>query len=264
MTSTLLKYRGRGLTSRQDVTVTVQKGKSGSGITFSIANPNKEGEFVTVAARAENVVNTMRNVVLGKEGVRLCIVEHFMAAAALWGLNDLSVEVCGPEMPLGDGSANFWLDLFRRAGLEREVQTADIELPEPIILNKKDRSLIALPDEKFSITYMMDWDHPRIGKRWQTWDASMDPSQIADARTFGPLKEHEVLGLQNDVVSLTHDGFTFALRYEDEPVRHKLLDLLGDLALSGVNPLRFKARFISIKGGHELDVALAKKLSALV
>lgn len=70
-----------------------------------------------------------------------------------------------------------------------------------------------------------------------------------------------MLGLENDVVSLTADGFTQPLRFEDEPVRHKLLDLVGDLALSGVNPLKFKAKFISIKGGHELDVEMAKRLA---
>ena len=73
-----------------------------------------------------------------------------------------------------------------------------------------------------------------------------------------------MLGLTKDVVSLTEDGFSYPLRFEDEPVRHKLLDLIGDLALIGVNPLRLNARILSIKGGHELDVQLAKKLSAIL
>ena len=82
-----------------------------------------------------------------------------------------------------------------------------------------------VPDVSFSVTYLMDWKHPQIGKRWQTWNLSMPASEIADARTFGSLKEHEMLGLVDDVVSLTSDGFTDKLRFEDEPVRHKLLDL---------------------------------------
>jgi len=263
VTGTLLHYRGLGLTSRKDVEVKVERTQPGSGIVFFIPKTANPDELVRVPSRAENVVNTLRNVVLGKDGTRLCIVEHFLAAAALWGLDDLDVTVRGPEMPLGDGSANFWIDLFRRASLERSLPASTIDLKEPIILSKQDRLLMAIPDDRFSINYMMDWNHPKIGKKWQAWDASMDPAAIADARTFGWLKEHEMLGLQNDVVSLTTDGFTHELRFDDEPVRHKLLDLLGDLTLSGVNPIRFKARFISIKGGHELDVEMAKRLTAL-
>jgi len=208
-------------------------------------------------------VNTFRNVVLGKGAARLCIVEHFLAAASLWGLDDLKVHVDGPEMPLGDGSANFWIELFQKAGLARKKHEASIAITEPIIVSNKDRSLMAIPDERFSISYLMDWEHPKIGKRWQTWDTEKPVEDIAHARTFGWLKDHQMLGLQDDVVSLTEDGFTHDLRFEDEPVRHKLLDLLGDLALAGVNPTKFKARFVSIKGGHELDVQMAKKLESL-
>jgi UDP-3-O-[3-hydroxymyristoyl] N-acetylglucosamine deacetylase len=73
-----------------------------------------------------------------------------------------------------------------------------------------------------------------------------------------------MLGLDKDVVSMTEDGFTMDLRFQDEPVRHKLLDLVGDLMLMGTNPLKLKARFISIKGGHEMDVDMARRLQALV
>jgi UDP-3-O-[3-hydroxymyristoyl] N-acetylglucosamine deacetylase len=194
----------------------------------------------------------------------LCIVEHFLAATTLLGLTDLDVAVGGPEMPLGDGSAQLWLDLFKENGFQPSAQESTVELAEPIILQKSDRVLMALPDTKFSISYMMDWKHPKIGKRWQSWDASMDISEIGSARTFGWLKDHEALGLQNDVVSLTHDDFTLPLRFEDEPVRHKLLDLIGDLALCGINPICFKAKFISIKGGHDIDVDMAKRLAALL
>jgi UDP-3-O-acyl-N-acetylglucosamine deacetylase len=110
---------------------------------------------------------------------------------------------------------------------------------------------------------MMDWNHPLIGKCWQSWASGQDPHQIADARTFGSLQEHTMLGITDESVSLTSDGFSKELRWKDEPVRHKLLDLVGDLVLAGVNPQRWKARFISIKGGHEMDVEMSKRLSAL-
>ncbi len=260
---TVASFSGRGLTSKQEIQVDVKLGPINSGITFHVLAP-KTNSYVEIGATAANVVNTLRNVVLGKEGTRLCIVEHFLAAATLWGLDDLNVTVAGPEMPLGDGSAQIWTDLFEKAGIERKTPASTIELKEPIILTKGDRSLLALPDNKFSVHYMMDWNHPRIGKRWQSWDPSRNVTEITTARTFGWLKDHQMLGLEDDVISLTEDGFTQPLRFEDEPVRHKLLDLVGDLALCGINPIKVKAKFISILGGHEIDVEMAKRLAAVL
>jgi len=260
---TIASFSGRGLTSKQAIQVDLKAAPKNSGITFKVLS-TKTNSYVEIGANASNVVNTLRNVVLGKDGTRLCIVEHFLAAATLWGLEDLDVTVAGPEMPLGDGSAHIWTDLFEKAGIKRNTPASTIDLKEPIVLTKGDRSLLALPDTKFSVHYMMDWNHPRIGKRWQSWDVTQDPSEITIARTFGMLKDHQMLGLENDVISLTEDGFTMPLHFEDEPVRHKLLDLVGDLALCGINPLKIKAKFISIKGGHEIDVEMAKRLSAVL
>lgn len=250
---------GKGITSQQDVTVEVTLLAPGSGIKFSL-KAIKDSDWTTIPATSQYVVNTMRNVTLGKGSTRLCIVEHFLAAASIWGLSDLICRVSGVEMPLGDGSANLWIALFQQAGIPRQKVACDIELPEPICISKNGRTVLAVPDESFSATYLMDWSHPLIGKRWTNWDPGMDVSEIADARTFGSLKEHQLLGLDKDVVSFTPDGFTHELRFEDEPVRHKLLDFIGDLTLCGINPLRLKARFLSIKAGHELDVVFAEKL----
>lgn len=261
-----VEYKGRGATSKKEITVVIESGLPGSGINFSVLDARAEanGAYVAIPARAASVVNTLRNVVLGKDSVRLCIVEHVLCAVAIWGLEDVLITVDGPELPLGDGSANFFIELFKSAGIERCVPVADIELTETITVGTGDRMILAVPDTKFSLTYLMDWDHPKIGRKWQTFDASKAPEEIATARTFASLKEHQMLGLADDSVSLTEDGFTKPLHFEDEPVRHKLLDLLGDLTLIGVNPMRVKAKFISIKGGHELDVQLARKIEPLV
>lgn len=261
-----VEYKGRGATSKKDIAVVIESGPPGSGINFSVLDAREQANsaYVTFPARVASVVNTMRNVTLGKDGVRLCIVEHILCAVAIWGLEDVLITVDGPELPLGDGSANFFIELFRSAGVERRVPEADIELTETVTVGSGDRMLLAVPDSKFSLTYLMDWDHPKIGRKWQTFDASREPEEIATARTFASLKEHQMLGLADDSVSLTDDGFTKPLHFDDEPVRHKLLDLLGDLTLIGVNPMRIKAKFISIKGGHEMDVQLARKLEPLV
>lgn len=261
--STTLKYVGRGVTSQKDVQVTIEKAGPGSGILFRIPDRGDSSAKIEIPALTSSVVNTLRNVTLGVESNRLCIVEHFLAAAALFGLDDLIVDIDGMEFPLGDGSAKFWLDLFEEASWQPTKPTSDLTLSEPIVVKRGDRVLMAIPDDSFSLNYMMDWDHPLIGKRWQSWSASSSIREIGDARTFGGQKEHQLLGIVGQVVSMTPEGFDEPLRWSDEPVRHKLLDLLGDLYLAGVNPMRWKARFISIKGGHEMDVEMARKLNEI-
>ncbi len=253
---------GRGITSRQDIRVEVVPQSAGHGIIFELATA--DGGKVLIPATADHVVNTLRNVVIGVGPTRLCIVEHFMCAASIWGLDDILVKVDGPEMPLGDGSARLWKKMFVDAGWDPKPVTATRELPEPIMCKKGDRVLMAVPDDSFSVTYLMDWNHPAIGKCWQTWTPDQSLEEIIDPRTFGSMQEHQLLGIADEVVSLTADGFTQPLRWPNEPVRHKLLDVVGDLALAGVNPLSWKARFISIKGGHEMDVDMAKRLAAFV
>jgi UDP-3-O-[3-hydroxymyristoyl] N-acetylglucosamine deacetylase len=272
----LKSYSGRGITSRQDIGVTLYEAEPGTGIVFVIKNGEakngdvKSGDAIAgedkilLPAKAEYVVNTLRNVVLGQGRSRLCLVEHILCAVALSNIDDLYIEVAGPEVPLGNGSGDLWMELFESAGLCHPLPEATIELKQPIIINRKERSLIALPDETFSVTYLMDYKHPKIGKIWRSWTTADGTADILNARTFGSLAEHKMLGLEELVVSMTEDGFTMDLRFEDEPVRHKLLDLVGDLMLCGVNPLKIKARFISIKGGHEMDVEMAKQLARAI
>jgi UDP-3-O-[3-hydroxymyristoyl] N-acetylglucosamine deacetylase len=260
----LFSYSGRGLSSRAAIAVAVYQSPKGSGITFSIPNPKADPASsdarVLIPACADYVVNTLRNTVLGQGSARLCIVEHFLAAAALWGCEDLFVQVDGAEMPLVDGSARFWMELFENSPIARKLPEPSVVLKETVSVQEGDRQLIAIPADKLTLSYLLDLPHPMIGKRWRSWNIDEHYAEIAHARTFGSSKENELVGVQDDVVSLTESGFTKPLIYEDEPVRHKLLDLLGDLVLVGLNPLKLKAHVISIKGGHKLDVELAKRL----
>jgi UDP-3-O-[3-hydroxymyristoyl] N-acetylglucosamine deacetylase len=258
----LFSYKGKGHTSAQEITVEMYSHKMGSGITFLL--PHK-GALVELSATASNVVNTLRNVVIGLGRARLCIVEHFLCACALWGIDDVLVLVDGPEVPLADGSSQIWIELFEQAGIVRKTPAqSDLSLPHLLEVASGDRTILAIPAPAFSATYMMDWDHPKIGRVWKTWDLTQPIEDIYRARTFGTMAEQAMLGLACDVVCLTEEGFSQPLRFNDEPVRHKLLDLIGDLMLCGINPLRLKARFISIKGGHELDVQMARQISQVL
>ncbi len=255
----IASFIGPGVTSKKEINVQLFKAEPGAGIVFAIPD-SQSGKPLLLPATADNVVNTLRNVVIGQGKSRLCLVEHILCAIALSNVDDLIVAVDGPEVPLGNGSGDLWLTMLQDANLVNPLPEATIGLSEPITINRKDRSLMVVPDEKFSVTYLMDWNHPKIGRVWRTWTTADGIADILDARTFGSLAEHKMLGLEKDVVSLTEDGFTMDLRFDDEPVRHKLLDLIGDLMLCGVNPLKIRGRFISVKGGHEMDVELAKKL----
>lgn len=265
----LAQFVGRGITSKKDITVKVFESKPGSGVIFALQagggaalseSETTNGSVIELPASVESVVNTLRNVTIGRGKMRVCIVEHFLCAVALSGLNDLYVEIDGPELPLGNGSSDFWMELFASAGIARPVPQSTLELSAPITITGKDRVLMAVPDESFSVTYLMDYNHPKIGRTWRTWTPSDSVADIATARTFSTMAEHKLLGLVGEVVSMTDDGFDMPLRFDDEPVRHKLLDLIGDLMLTGINPLSIKARFISVKGGHEMDVEMARRL----
>lgn len=267
----LARFVGRGLTSKKEITVKVFESQPGTGVIFALpphasvgagtaSGDNTDDSFVELPASVDSVVNTLRNVTIGRGKLRVSIVEHFLCAVALSGLNDLYVEIDGPELPLGNGSSDFWMELFAGAGIARTLPEATLELAAPITITRKDRVLMAVPAESFSVTYLMDYNHPEIGRIWRTWTPSDSVADISTARTFGSLTEHKLLGLVGEVVSMTDDGFDMPLRFDDEPVRHKLLDLIGDLMLTGINPLSIKARFISIKGGHEMDVEMARAL----
>ena len=261
---------GMGLTSRQAVKVNLYKRQPGEGLAFILVPNGMEAEAesgnserLVVKAHVDSVISTTRNTALGEGKIRVCFVEHILCALALCNVDDLYIEVLGPELPMGNGSCDLWFDLLAESGLSQPLPEPDLKLDAPIILRHKDRILMALPSDKFSVTYLLEMDHPKIGRIWRTWKHGDDLEAVTTARTFGSLMEHQLLGFDKDVVSFTKDDFTMPLQTPDEPVRHKLLDMIGDLMLCGVNPLRIKADFISIKGGHAIDVEMAGKLSAI-
>ncbi len=255
-----LYFSGIGLTSKANIKIEIKPGVS--GIRFILKDVDSISS--PISAQSSNVVNTLRNVVIGSGKFRLCLVEHLLAAIGLFGLDKLDIIVDGPELPIGDGSARLWVDLFKQHNLAPIPIEADIELTEPIIIKNKNSYLMAIPDDKFSLNYIMDWDHPLIGKRWQEFNSLSKIEDIALARTFGNELDHKLMGSCENLVTLTKTGFNKDLIYEDEPVRHKLLDLFGDLMLSSLNPKRFKAKFISFKGGHSIDVMMASRLEELI
>ncbi len=252
-----LSLEADGIISRNKVKTRIQKNQ-GQGIRFILASAT------TVEAHIKNLSSTQRNTVLAKNDEYVCLCEHFLAACALCNLTDIDLFISENELPFADGSAMCWLELFERAGLLSEVAETKFKIQERVLICDEldsSRFVELLPAESFSVTYNLDWKHPLINQQSYTWKLSDDINAIAKARTFSSESENQILGLSGWVIGLTEEGFTQELHFADEPARHKALDLVGDMMLSGVNPLTVGMQVISHKGGHELNSKVAKYLA---
>jgi len=263
--STSIQVSGNGLLTNLPVNVTIEAAPEGHGIVFW-----RDGE--PIPARLESIVDTNRGVTLASAGGKtLSIVEHFLCACAASDLTNLKVTVEGaPEMPLMDGSAQDWVDALQPLASTKNL-ACDIDLPMAVFERLDDMSCVyAIPANHLKITYAVDYPHPKLEKRFVRWDSKIDClSQILHARTYGFVKELPFLQAQGmamgvtpeNTVGLTEDGeYLSDLRMDDEPLYHKMLDLLGDLMLTGINPRRLKAHIFAINAGHGAHAAFAKKL----
>ena len=257
---------GIGVITGKIVEVSISPAEPGHGIVFYIDGKSP------IPAHLASVAHLDRGVTLAnREGKTLSIVEHFLCAAALAGLSDLKVSVSGaPEMPILDGSAQDWLKLFARH--------FEVQRPKPSLAlrgavfyrHSDDIVLYALPDTHFKLSYSVDFDHPDLNGRWVRWDSQLDnPALISTACTFGYVSELPALqlrglalgaNLENSLGLIEAGGYSRALRHDDEPIYHKALDLIGDLSLSGINPLSLKAHVFAINAGHGSHVPFAKRL----
>jgi UDP-3-O-[3-hydroxymyristoyl] N-acetylglucosamine deacetylase len=225
-----------------------------------------------IPARVSSATTFDYATTLSSDGISIGTVEHLLSAAAGEGLDNCLIEIDGPEVPILDGSALPFVRLFHAAGFERQsAPVHPLALDREVVVERDDRSIRYSPDgDALVISYEIDFPHPYVGKQSLTWIARPTDyaARIAPARTFGFLREVEQLrarglarggSLQNAVVLDDEGILSGPLRFRDEFVRHKVLDLLGDLALLG-RPLvgRIHAR----KAGHALHVEFARALEA--
>ncbi|MGB3516031.1 MAG: UDP-3-O-acyl-N-acetylglucosamine deacetylase [Elainellaceae cyanobacterium] len=200
-------------------------------------------------------------------------VEHLLAALAGLGVDNLSIEIDGPEVPLLDGSALEWVEAIAQAGLVRQDSPRPrYVLDEPLWVQEGDAFVVAMPAPELRFTYGIDFDLEAIGNQWQSWSPSQHPFQsaIAPARTFGLADQIEQLqraglikggSLDNALVCGTQGWINPPLRFSNEPVRHKLLDLVGDISLIGLFP---QAHITAYKASHRLHTAFAHQLSSRI
>ena len=207
---------------------------------------------------------------LSADGISIGTVEHALSAAAGEGLDNCRIEIDGPEVPILDGSAMPFVRLFHAAGFERQsAPLRPFALERFVSVERGDRSVEYFPDGSgLTISYEIDFPHPAVGHQQLT--VAIRPEEystrVAPARTFGFAKDVEALrsrglargGSLSNAVVLDETGLASGpLRFRDEFVRHKILDLLGDLALLG-RPLR--GRIHARKAGHALHIEFARAL----
>jgi len=220
----------------------------------------------TVLANIDNVVSTEHCTVIGNGTAKIMLIEHFMAACAICGIDSLDVYLSHFELPVLDGAAKEWVKAFKTAGVENADNTI-YTLKEPVSYINGKTHLVVIPDKELNLSYGVNYNHPDLKNRW----VALNPEnidEIINARTFGYLKELEMLqkagygrGANIDnTVGLTDDGYTTKLNSEFEPAKHKILDLIGDFYLAGCNVLNFKANIIVKEAGHTVHTKVAKLL----
>ncbi len=204
------------------------------------------------------------------ENARVRTVEHLLAALAGSGVDDARIEVDGPEIPLMDGSAKNWVEAIQEVGIVTEGESpSSFILQEPISVYQGDAFVTALPAPTIRFTYGIDFPLSAIGNQWYSWtpDKENFAEAIAPARTFGLAHQVDQLrqaglikggSLENALVCDESGWLNPPLRFSNEPARHKLLDLVGDLSLLGKIPV---AHFLAYKASHNLHIQLAKKLA---
>ncbi|HEX7241592.1 MAG TPA: bifunctional UDP-3-O-[3-hydroxymyristoyl] N-acetylglucosamine deacetylase/3-hydroxyacyl-ACP dehydratase [Longimicrobiaceae bacterium] len=223
-----------------------------------------------VPAQVAHVVDTDRGTTLGIGEARVHTVEHLLSAVVALGIDNLVVELDAHEPPSGDGSARLFFDLLRDAGVEEQDAPARVlAVDGPFSVKDKVASYVVAPSADYRVSTAIEFDHPLVRRQFGTFriDAESFGTEIAPARTF--CFEHEVAALRErglaqggtveNAVVLSETGVVEGteLRYPDEFVRHKTLDVVGDLALVGA---RLAAHVVAEKPGHRGNVALAKEL----
>jgi UDP-3-O-[3-hydroxymyristoyl] N-acetylglucosamine deacetylase len=223
-----------------------------------------------IPATADHVVDTSRCTTLGKDGATIMTVEHLLAALTGLGIWSARIEVEGPEIPILDGSAAVFVERLKEAGIRRIGETKRLA-PREIHLEEGNAQRSCRPSEDATeMAFEIRGDHPMLAGQTaaiRADDAEAFAEEIAPCRTWAPIEQIQPLldrnlirggSLDNAVVVYT-DHYSSPLRRESEPARHKLLDLIGDLALAGA-PLQ--ARIDAAGGGHALNYRLARSLRA--
>ena len=272
--SRVVEYSGIGLFTGVEVKLRFKPALANTGIVF--VRTDVEGH-PKVPANIEMLYDTKRLGTLEKDGVGVKSVEHVMAAFSGLGIDNIEIEVNSNEVPAGDGSSLLFLQLLKGTGIKTLAEPKNTYyLQEELRVSNGDASMIALPyDKGLSLSYILDFNGSFLNRQCFEIEMTEDnfSTQIAPARTFGlctVIEEYKKLGLGKGVTDdnsliLQEDGSITKplsmspaeLRFPNECVRHKILDIIGDLYLTN---LTLHARIVATKSGHYLNTCMAEKI----
>lgn len=267
----VIRATGVGLHSGEMVYLTLRPAAPNTGIIFRRVDLDP---VVEIQAKAENVGETALSTTLVEHGQRVSTVEHLLSAFAGLGIDNAYIDLNAAEVPIMDGSAGPFVFLVQSAGIEEQnVAKQFIRIKKPVMLEDGDKWAKFEPFDGFKVSFTIDFEHPAFTGRPQQVDVDFSSTsfvrEVSRARTFGFMKDIEKLRENNlalggsmdnaivvdDYRVLNEDG----LRYEDEFVRHKVLDAIGDLYLLGHSLI---GAFSGHKSGHEVNNKLLRKLLA--
>lgn len=262
---------GVGVHSGLPVSMQFAPAAADTGVVF---RRSEGGQDVMLRAVVDQVQTTALSTVLGSPtGLHVATVEHVMATLMALGIDNVTIDVDGPEVPILDGSARMLVEALDRAGVEvLDARRRHMKIVKPVRIEQGGSWAEFVPGEHSRFEIEIDFASPAIGRQALALDLDADSfrSDVADARTFGFVKDVERLwaagkalgsSLENSIVIDDEDRLinVDGLRYSDEFVRHKMLDAIGDLALAGA---RLVGTFRSYRGSHTLNVAALRALLA--
>jgi UDP-3-O-[3-hydroxymyristoyl] N-acetylglucosamine deacetylase len=260
---------GVGLHTGRPASITFKPAPEGTGV--YIIRKDIAG-LPALKAQSRNVRATQMATVLGSDLFMVSTVEHCMAAVSALQIDNLIIELSGPELPIGDGSAHCFFETLQEAGIhEYESFRKYIYITQPIYFSQGDKHAYVLPYNSFRLTCTIEFPHPKIGK--QKIELDVNPytfeRELSKARTFGFLKDVEALkvkglalggSLDNAVVLDEHDILNpGGLRYPDEFVRHKAMDAIGDMLMLGY-PLI--GHVVLHKAGHDVMHGFVERVTS--
>ncbi|KKL16388.1 hypothetical protein LCGC14_2496080 [marine sediment metagenome] len=260
-----LAFSGVGLHTGREVNMRLKPAPRDSGIVFM-----RTDKGVNINASVTEVSDTAFATTLGNGKGKIRTVEHLLAATSGLGIDNLHVEIDGPEVPILDGSAVGFVRALKDCGLARQASNRPyLRITKPVVFREGQIEIAVMPYEGRRISYQIDFDHSMLGR--QQMDIEVDETtfatEIAPARTFGFLKDVEYLqsmglakgGSLDNAILLDDKGVvnSTGLRFEDEFIRHKVLDFIGDTSLAG---FPIYGHFIVSRSGHSTNVKFLKHL----
>jgi UDP-3-O-[3-hydroxymyristoyl] N-acetylglucosamine deacetylase len=259
-----LVFEGTGLHTGEHVHMRLRPAPKDNGIVFF-----RSDKGALINANVKSISDTAFAMTLGSNGTRIKTVEHILAAAAGLGIDNLVIEVDGPEVPILDGSSAVFVEKMLEAGVEKQASRRPFaRVLKPVVFRSGQTEISAMPYDGMKITCQIHFDHALLGQQELSLELEEDSfaSELAPARTFGFLKNVENLrarglargGSLENAVILSEGGVLNAsgLRFKDEFVRHKMLDFIGDISLIG---FPIYGHIFARRSGHSTNLGFVKK-----